>query len=264
MYIPARTAAAFFHHKLPADLSKDREATLKEVNDWLTNTYLPALAHRDSLSDAERTRIVADLARFTGVRPEQINAKTLVMSNRDYLHGLFSDPGKVLNTYDMRITGTEHEDPARKGFISDYLREELGYSTDLAYTDLESGYMPSPGPARRSTGERWVYDHTDITPDLVARMQAGGGPPNSQPWLQNAMRMERHLRVFVGAGRYDSLNMCEGNLRMAAKLEDDLSHRFSNHCYEGGHMMYRDQPTRLQLSEDIGGFINAAASDGDK
>jgi carboxypeptidase C (cathepsin A) len=264
MYIPARTAAAFFHRKLPPELLKDREATLKEVNDWLTNTYLPALGHRDSLSDAEKTRIVADLARFTGVRPEQINAKTLVMSNRDYLHGLFSDPGKVLNTYDMRITGTEHEDPTRKGFISDYLREELGYRTDLAYTDLESGYMPSPGPARRSTGERWVYDHTDITPDLIARMQAGGGPPNSQPWLQNAMRMDRHLRVFVAAGRYDSLNMCEGNLRMAAKLEDDLSHRFSNHCYEGGHMMYRDQPTRLQLSEDIGRFITEAASDGDK
>jgi carboxypeptidase C (cathepsin A) len=265
MYIPARTAAAFFHRKLPAGLLKDREATLKEVNEWLTTTYLPALTHREALSEADRTRIVADLARYTGVRPDQISSKTLVMTNRDYLHGLFAgDPGKVLNTYDMRISGTEHEDPARAGFISDYLREELGYSTDLAYTDLESGYMPSPGPARRSTSERWVYDHTDVTPDLLARMQAGGGPPNSQPWLQNAMRIDHHLRVFVAAGRYDSLNMCEGNLRMAAKLEDDLSRRFSNHCYEGGHMMYRDQPTRLQLSEDIGSFITESAADGDK
>jgi carboxypeptidase C (cathepsin A) len=265
MYIPARTAAAFFHHKLAPELLKDREATLKEVNGWITTTYLPALEHRDSLSEADRGRVVADLARFTGVRPQQINAKTLVMSNRDYLHGLFEgDLAKVLNTYDMRISGTEHEDPARKGFISDYLREELGYSSDLAYTDLEDGYMPSPGPARRSTGERWVYDHTDVTPDLLARMQAGGGPPNSQPWLQNAMRVDHHLRVFVAAGRYDSLNMCEGNLRMAAKLEDDLSRRFSNHCYEGGHMMYRDQPTRLQLSEDIGHFITEASADGDR
>ena len=29
MYIPARTAAAFFHHKLPPELLQDREATLK-------------------------------------------------------------------------------------------------------------------------------------------------------------------------------------------------------------------------------------------
>ncbi len=162
----------------------------------------------------------------------------------------------------MRIVGTVTEDPARKGFIADYLRDELGYSTDLAYTGLEDGYMPSPGPERRSTGERWVYDHTDVTPDLVARMQAGGGPPNSLPWLQNAMRMDHDLRVFVGAGRYDSLNMCEGNLRMAAKLEDDLSRRFTNHCYEGGHMMYRDRQTRLQLSDDVGRFIAGAISAG--
>jgi len=188
MYIPARTAAAFFHRKLPAELLKDREATLKEVNEWLTTTYLPALTHREALSEADRTRIVADLARYTGVRPDQISSKTLVMTNRDYLHGLFAgDPSKVLNTYDMRISGTEHEEPARKGFISNYLREELGYSTDLAYTDLESGYMPSPGPARRSTGERWVYDHTDVTPDLLARMQAGGGATEFA-----ALAAERH------------------------------------------------------------------------
>ena len=261
MYIPARTAAAFFHHKLPPELLKDREETLKEVNDWITTTYLPALSHRDGLSDAQKLQIVTQLARFTGVQPEQINHNTLIMSNRDYLHGLFGgEPGKVLDTYDMRIVGTVPEDPARKEFIADYLRDELGYRTDLAYTGLEDGYMPNPGPERRSTGERWVYDHTDVTPELVARMQAGGGPPNSLPWLQNAMRIDHDLRVFVGAGRYDSLNMCEGNLRMAAKLEDDLSRRFTNHCYEGGHMMYRDQRTRLQLSDDVGRFIAEAIS----
>jgi carboxypeptidase C (cathepsin A) len=265
MYIPARTAAAFFHHKLAPELQKDRTATLQEVNDWITKTYLPALEHRDSLSETEKAKIVADLARYTGVKPEQVSQKTLVMTNRDYLHGLFGgSPEKVLNTYDMRRFGSEHDDPARKEYISDYLRDELGYSTDLAYTGLEDGYMPTPGPARRSTAERWIYDHTDVTPDLIGRMQAGGGPPNSLPWLQNAMRIDHHLRVYVAAGRYDSLNMCEGNVRMAGKLEEDLSRRFTTHCYEGGHMMYRDQPTRLQLSEDIGRFITEAASVGDK
>ena len=258
MYIAARTAAAFFHHRLPAELQQDRAATLQQVNEWIRATYLPALTHRDTLTDAQRESIVNDLARFTGVRPEQIDHKTLVMSNRDYLRGLFgSDPSKVLNTYDMRIMGPERPNPSRKGFIGDYLRDELGYNTDLAYTDLEDGYMQKPGPERRSTGERWVYDHTDVTPVLLARMQAGGGPPDSQPWLQNAMRVDHELRVFVGAGRYDSLNMCEGNLQMAGKLEPDLAHRFTNHCYEGGHMMYRDQPTRLRLSQDAAEFMKA-------
>lgn len=260
MYIPARTAAAYFHHKLPPDLMKDRDDALKQVNEWITSTYLPALGHVDTLGDDQKERIAADLARFTGVHPEQINHKTLVMTNRDYLHGLFEgDPARVLNTYDMRITGTEREKPERKWLVSDYLRGELGYATDLAYTGLEDGYMPTPGPARRSTSERWIYDHTDVTPTLMARMQAGSGPPNSQPWLHNAMQIDHDLRVFVAAGRYDSLNMCEGNLQMAAKLVANLSRRFTNRCYEGGHMMYRDQATRLALSDDIGRFIAEAS-----
>ncbi len=84
MSVPARTAAAFFLHKLPPELLKDRAETLTEVNDWITTTYLPALSHRDGLSDAQKTQLAAELARFTGVRPEQIDHNTLVMSNRDY------------------------------------------------------------------------------------------------------------------------------------------------------------------------------------
>jgi carboxypeptidase C (cathepsin A) len=257
MYVPARTAAAFFHRKLAPDLLQDREVTLKAVNDWITSTYLPALSHRDALTDKERDEIIQALARFTGVRADQIDRNSLVMSNREYLAGLF-DGQKTLNTFDMRVAAQEPADPARARVLGGYLRDEIGYATDLAYTGMEDGYMPLPGPARRSTGERWDYNHVEITPEMLKRMQNGSGPPASQPWLQNAMRIDHHLRVFVAAGRFDSLNMCEGNVRMSGKLEQDLSQRFSDHCYEGGHMMYRDAATRLQLSADIGRFIAGA------
>jgi hypothetical protein len=185
-----------------------------------------------------------------------------VMSNNAYRNGLFEgDKSKVLNTYDMRIVGQEPVMPGRQEILSGYLRQELGYSTDLAYTDLEDGYMPLPGPARRSTAERFVYNHVEITPQAMARMQAGGGPPLSQPWLQNAMRINKELKVYVAAGRYDSYNMCEGNVRMSAKLEPDLSRRFTHACYEGGHMMYRDRATRLQISKDLAHFLKDAADE---
>jgi carboxypeptidase C (cathepsin A) len=118
--------------------------------------------------------------------------------------------------------------------------------------------MPVPGPERPSTGARWTYNHVAVTPESLARMNAGGGPPLSQPWLQNAMRIDPKLRVFVAAGRYDSLNMCEGNVMMSAKLEPVLASRFTHRCYEGGHMMYRVQSTRLAMSRDIARFISTA------
>jgi len=103
-----------------------------------------------------------------------------------------------------------------------------------------------------------LHEHTTVTPEMMAHMNAGGGPPASQPWLQNAMRADPDLKVFVAAGRYDSLNMCEGNLKMTGKLEPALSARFADHCYEGGHMMYRVQATRLQLAKDLEAFVKAA------
>jgi carboxypeptidase C (cathepsin A) len=261
MYIPARTAAAFELKKLSPDLMRDKAATMKSVDDWTHNLYMPALEHLDQLKPEERETIAQDLARYIGVRPDQIDRKTLVMSNTAYRKGLFDgDKTKVLNTYDMRIVGQEQEIPGRAKILGQYLRQELGYSTDIAYTDLEDGYMPLPGPARRSTGERFEYNHVEITPEAMSRMTAGGGPPLSQPWLQNAMRLDPDLKVYVAAGRYDSLNMCEGNVYMSAKLEPALSNRFTHACYEGGHMMYRDQPTRLKISQDIAHFLETASS----
>jgi carboxypeptidase C (cathepsin A) len=260
-YVPARTAAAFYYKRLPPDLMADRAATLKAVDAWVSDTYMPALGRVKDLSDAEREKVTGDLARFTGMPASSIDRKTLVQSNRAYLTTFFGgDKAKTLNTYDMRIFGPEHEAPGYKAAILDYLRGDLGYRSDLNYVDLEEGYMPTPGPQRRSTGSRWDYNHTAITPEMMAHMNAGGGPPASQPWLQNAMRQDPRLKVFVAAGRYDSLNMCEGNLKMTAKLEPALSGRFADHCYEGGHMMYRVPETRLQLSQDLAAFIKGASA----
>lgn len=260
MYVPARTAAAFELKKLPPDLMRDKTATMRAVDEWAANVYMPALERLATLKSDEREAITRDLARFTGVRPEQIDRKTLVMSNNAYKAGLFEgDKARVLNTYDMRIAGPEPEMPRRALILASYLRAELGYATDLAYLGLEDGYMPVSAPPRKPTGMRWSYDHVELNPEVMARMQAGGGPPLSQPWLQNTMRKNPNLKVFVAAGRYDSLNMCEGNLRMSGKLEPALASRFTHVCYEGGHMMYRDQPTRLKMAKDIAAFIGDAS-----
>lgn len=260
MYVPARTAAAFHHRKLAPDLLADRAATLRQVTEWARNIYWPVLGRIATLTAVEREAIARDLARFTGVRPELIDRSTLVMNNRTFLQSLFEgDEERVLDTFDMRkFAAGGRSDRGRGDAILGYLRQDLGYSTDLAYTGLEAGYMPRPGPDRRSTGSRWSYNHVEITPEMIARAQGGGGPPGSQPWLQRAMRANPDLRVFVAAGRFDSLNMCDGNRDMVARLEAQLASRFTLECYEGGHMMYRDPAERRQLASDVRAFIAAA------
>ncbi|MDB5581401.1 MAG: Serine carboxypeptidase [Bradyrhizobium sp.] len=260
MYVPARTAAAFAKHRLDPELMLDREETMARVNAWVRSTYLPALEHPDQLTPQARESIALDLARYIGVEPAAIDRKTLVMNNRDYLKGFNrGDEAKAVNTFDMTIEGPIAADPQRSSHISDYLRGELGYATDLVYAGEEAGYAPVNGPAPRTTGSRWSYDHVEITPELRSRMSIGAGPPASQPWLQHALRLDPDMRVFVASGRYDSLNSCEGNQLMSAKLEPSLAQRFTHRCYLGGHMMYRQEASRLQLSSDLRAFIETAS-----
>jgi carboxypeptidase C (cathepsin A) len=256
--IPARTAAAFAHGRLEPELLRDRARTMEAVAAWIAGQYLPALERIGELGDAGREAIARDLARYTGLAPGQIDRQTLVMGNRAYLAAFNGgDPAKTLNMFDMRIAGATPPDPGRRDAILDYLRGAIGYRTDLAYDGLEEGYLPASGPARRSIGSRWAYNHVEITPEVMARAMAGGGPPASQPWLQNAMRADPGLRVFVAAGRYDALNLCEGNPLMTQKLEGGLARRFTHRCYEGGHMMYRDVPERQRLLRDLARFVAA-------
>jgi len=52
--------------------------------------------------------------------------------------------------------------------------------------------------------------------------------------------------------------MCEGDVTATATLAPEFSSRISNHCYESGHLMYRDEAARLQLSHDLSNFVRRA------
>jgi hypothetical protein len=265
MHVPARTAAAFYYHRLPADLQQDREATLKAVNHWATAVYQPALEHVDQLSDADRETIATELARFTGLRPDQVDRKTLIVHTGHYLEDFFDgDRTRTLAGDDMReLTGSPDDLGLGSPVLVDrYLRDELGYATDLTYTGLEDGYMPTPGHARRSSGEQFYYNQEGITKEDWARTKKEGEVTyiahDNPPWIINAMRRAKALQVFVATGRYDPLNMCEGDAAATATAAAEFSSRIFNHCYESGHVVYRDAAARLVLARDLSDFIRKA------
>src|SRR5208282_2937081 len=66
LILPAYTAAAFYHHKLPQDLQGDLPKALAEARAFAKGEYAAALQLGDSLPADERTKIVAELARLTG------------------------------------------------------------------------------------------------------------------------------------------------------------------------------------------------------
>jgi len=259
MHVPARAATAFFYHRLAPELMKDREATMKEVNQWATTVYQPALEHLDGLTDAERDKIAQELARYIGMRPDQVDRKTLVVHVSHYLPDFFDgDKTKVLSGHDTReLEGST--DLGSAPLVDRYIRDELGYSTDLTYTGLEDGYMPTPGHPRRSSGEQFYYNQDGLTKADWDRTRKEGEVTyiarDNPTWITNAIRRDKAMQVFVASGRYDPLNMCEGDVAATATLPMELSSRIANHCYESGHVVYRDEAARLQLSHDLSDFV---------
>lgn len=234
---------------------------------WAREAYAPALEQLDQLSNAQRDSIIQELSRYTGMPAELIDRNTLVITPRAYREGLLQSAGDVLDVFDMRLlreeTGSEPDEgrALRNKRILSYLRDDLGYRTDLPYLDIEpiqSGYASS-GKYPASVNNRWNYATAEVTPEemeaaIQAAIKHGGGPPQLGPPLPSAaetVELNPAVKVLVAAGLYDSLNSCAANDEIARQLEGFWQQAYHFACYSGGHMMYRDELARQQLARDV-------------
>jgi carboxypeptidase C (cathepsin A) len=262
LFIPTRTAAAFHHKKLAADLQRDLRTTLREVATWARTEYAPALKRVGRLGDAERQAIAAQLARFTGLDLSLIDAQTLIVGRQAFAEQLLRDQKKVLGRFDTRDPGGS---PAvrseRAATVNRYLREVLRFNTDLAYQGIEEGFAASPtGERPQSVGARWNYNQgppaSAAAPPAAAPRQNLDAPPGgAQPWLRRAMATNPTLNAFVAFGLYDSLNSCAVQDALVEALEPEYRRNITARCYDGGHMMYDDPAIRLQVTKDVSAFI---------
>jgi hypothetical protein len=191
-----------------------------------------------------------------------IDEKTLIVDRQLLLDTLLGAARGSLGRFDTRQVGAGPPDRAggarRRVLVNRYLRNELGFKTDLVYQGLESGYSSAANPA--SVNERWKYDQGDPNVPVVVR-NTEGPPGGTPPWLRRAMDLDAGLRTFVATGMYDSLNSCPANSYLLSRLAPHDASRITVRCYEGGHMMYEDRQPRL-TSRAISGASMATPAGG--
>jgi carboxypeptidase C (cathepsin A) len=262
LFVPTRTAAAFYHKKLAPDLLTDERSTLEKAETWARTEYAPALTKRDSLGPPERQRLREQLARYTGLDLSLIDEKTLVVGRQPFAEQLLRDRKLVLARYDTReiASGAGIWTAGQKRLISKYLRAELGFKTDLAYQGIEEGFSQRTGGRPTSVGERWDYNQGP--PQLRGTPPNADAPPGGhQPWLRRAIALAPSLKAFVAAGWYDSLNSCAGNAYLVKQLEPELLRNITAKSYAGGHMLYESPGARQQLRQDIRQFLEDIRSE---
>ncbi|HUK86483.1 MAG TPA: hypothetical protein VLT85_02380 [Terriglobales bacterium] len=257
--LPSFTMIAAYHKKLAPELMQELATTRAEVEKWAATDYTAALAKGDALTPEERQAVIAQLARFTGLKPELIDQANLRIDVRTFTHNLLGEQKLRVGRLDGRYTGpdpqgfleTQFYDPtgAETGppftaVFNDYVRRELKYETDMPY-------YTSAGQLASSSQEQSFFQRWEWGP--------GMGFPDTASALRAAMVKDRYLKVLVMEGYYDlatpfwAADYTFNHLDLSPEYRKNLS--FAH--YDSGHMVYLRSESLAQFHNDVDGFITS-------
>jgi len=246
LHLPYYAATAWYHKALGPDLqSKTLEELLPQVETFTLDTFLPAIARGGSLDAAAKQSVAEQAAAFSG-----LSAKTFIQHNLDvstsfFWKDLLRDQGLTIGRLDSRYRGEDRQDagqrydydPAMSAWnhafapaINHYLRDVLGYETELRYNLF--------GPV-----SPWNRDGD----------QTGEN-------LRSAMAQNSNLHLMVQSGYFDggtdyfNAKYTMWNLDPGGELQNRM--RFEG--YESGHMMYLRQSDLVRSNEHIREFVAEA------
>ncbi len=250
-YLPSYAATAWYHKKLPGDLQQlGLQGVLKEVEGWVDREYASILARGDRLSDDERRVAAARMARYTGLKADDIAEHRLRIVMSHLCDELLKPEHRSLGRFDSRYKGIENlaandrggpsHDPSLAAVLAPYttafnryVRDELGYKTDVHYNILGGGVG------------RWDF-------------QTEMGYPATTSALGDALVKNPHMQVLIASGYYDLATPYRAVDHALAGLGLDpiLRKNITTETYEAGHMMYLHAPSLHKLKRDGAALID--------
>lgn len=252
-FFPTYVATAWYHGAL-RDEWESLDVLLGEAREWAYDTYWPALARGDTLPATERTRILADLSRFTGLSEEYLDDADLRIDAGRFRKELLRDRGRTVGRLDSRFLGRDRDDagesyeydpsmvairPPYTAAFNDYVRRELGYEDERHYWILGGGVG------------RWDFGLQN-------------GFAETQSALRDAMLRNPYMKVFVASGYYDMATPFFGAEYTMSHLgvPSELRSNITIAEYESGHMMYIDEPSLEKFKEDVAAFYADSTGEG--
>jgi len=244
--LPYYAAAAHYHGQLEKALQdRDLEELLAEVEAFTLDEYLPALSRGGFLPEERRQEIARRVARYSGLPERFVLDHNLAVPADAFWKELLREEGYTIGRLDSRYLGVDRKaagesydyppelttwNHAFAPAINHYLRDELGFETDLQY------YLF--GPVRP-----WEGRDYDVAEEL-----------------RRAMAQNPYLHLMVQSGFYDgatdyfTAKYVLWNLDPSGRLTGRM--RFEG--YESGHMMYLRSEDLAQANQHIREFIEAS------
>ena len=241
--IPYMAATAWHHKKLAPDFqSKDLAKFLPEVESFTINELMPAIAQGGALSVDKRKDIVKKVSKYIGLNETVIAQQSLEIPYAYFWKELLRDQGKTIGRLDSRYIGMDRIDAGEKSdynpeltswehsftpAINMYLRDELGYKTDLNYFIF---------------GPTYPWDNTNN--------KTGDN-------LRQAMMQNPYLNLLVQSGYYDGA--CDYFNAKYNMWQMDPAGKIQNRMfwegYKSGHMMYLRKEDLATSNDHLRAFI---------
>lgn len=241
--LPYYTATAWYHEQLAEPLQEqDLTDLLAEVENFTVEEYIPALTRGGYIDSTRRESIAGRVARYSGLWKRFVLDYNLAVPASAFWKELLRPEGFTVGRLDSRYRGVDvqnagdtYDYPAEltawnhafTPAINHYLRDELGFDTDLEYHVF--------GPVHP-----WEDDDN-----------------NTGEQLRQAMAQNPYLHVMVQSGYYDgatdyfSAKYVMWNLGTRPHFRDRL--RFEG--YRSGHMMYLRDEDLATSNQHIREFI---------
>jgi carboxypeptidase C (cathepsin A) len=246
-FLPSFITSAWYHKLLAPELQKlTIEQIAQQAREFAHGEYAQALEKGDELPPAEYRKVVKDLARFTGLKPEYIEETNLRIGAQRWFKELLRDKRLTVGRLDARFTGHDADaagerveyDPSEASYVGaysamfqDYVRRDLKWTSDDYYAIVANVYPWDQGQA--------------------------GAPAEA---LRSAMTEQGSLKLLVVSGYYDHATPFNGIEQTIShmNLEPAIRKNVSFTYYEAGHMMYVDKKAREKLQKDVDSFINSS------
>jgi carboxypeptidase C (cathepsin A) len=248
--LPYYTATAWYQKVLPADLQKrDLADLLPEVEAFTIDELVPALSRGGFIDAQKKAQIAAKVARYSGLSERTVLQNNLSIPTGFYWKELLREKGLTVGRLDSRYLGIDRKQAGDRvdynaeltswlhsftPAINHYLRDVLGYKTDLKYNMF---------------GDVRPWDNKD---------------DNTGENLRLAMAANPYLKVMVQSGYYDGATTyfdakyTMWQLDPSGTMKDRL--RFEG--YRSGHMMYLRAEDLVKSTDDIRDFIRQATPTG--
>jgi carboxypeptidase C (cathepsin A) len=241
--LPYYTAAAWYQKALPADLQqKDLKDVLPEAESFAVNELIPALANGGFLDAQKRAAVAAKVARYSGLPEKVVQQNNLSVPVNTFWKELLRDKGYTIGRLDSRYLGIDKKDAGDKvdynaeltswlhsftPAINYYLRDVLGYKTDLTYNMF--------GPVH-------PWDNKD---------------DNTGENLRQAMAANPYLKLMVQSGYFDGATTYFDAKYTMWQLDPSgrMKERMRFEGYRSGHMMYLRAEDLVKSNDDLRDFI---------